>query len=36
MYGLYSKKGYSNLFEVDVPKKVIKEIKSINLKDKNK
>ena len=27
MYGLYSKKGYSNLFEVDVPKKVIKEIK---------
>ena len=27
MYVWYSKKGYSNLFELDVPKKVIKEIK---------
>lgn len=27
MYGLYSKKGYSSLFEEDKPKKVIKEIK---------
>jgi hypothetical protein len=27
MYVWYSAKGYSNLFEVDVPKKIIKEIK---------
>lgn len=27
MYIWYSKKGYSNLFEEDKPKKVIKEIK---------
>jgi hypothetical protein len=30
MYNLYSTKGYSNLFELDVPKKVIKEIKPTN------
>lgn len=27
MYSLYSNKGYSNLFEEDIPKKVIKQIK---------
>jgi hypothetical protein len=27
MYNIYSNKGYSNLFEEDKPKKVIKEIK---------
>jgi hypothetical protein len=27
MYANYSKNGYSNLFEIDAPKKVIKEIK---------
>ena len=30
MYVWYSAKGYSNLFEVDLPKKVIKEIKPTN------
>jgi hypothetical protein len=30
MYGLYSNKGYSNLFEEDIPKKTIKEIKPTN------
>jgi len=30
MYNLYSTKGYSNLFEIDLPKKVIKEIKPTN------
>lgn len=30
MYELYSNKGYSNLFEIDVPKKITKEIKPSN------
>jgi len=30
MYVWYSAKGYPNLFEVDLPKKVIKEIKPTN------
>jgi hypothetical protein len=30
MYNLYSNKGYSNLFEIEVPKKIIKEIKLTN------
>jgi hypothetical protein len=30
MYGLYSKKGYSNLFEEDKPKKVVKKEEPTN------